>query len=248
MGKNQGFVSVNLSEARDNSTWAVSWLAELTVTPLSSPSFHPLSSVSVCTGTTRTWVKKRDKMKRRWKGEWKRKWREEKRRKRWFFFEKNVSEPSNPPDELTQNVSKKIPFVRIIPPFVCRKVQNVTVFFFFFSFFYMIRIRFFGPGELIQNGFRAAQYSTQQQWRHGRLQMGGHRLHVGGCADETDEPRKTCGSYRHEYLELKTANREYSEEARQTATKNRKQGSTKGEEGTAGVATLERNTRRSIGK
>ena len=31
MGKNQGFLSVNLSEARDNSTWAVSWLAELTV-------------------------------------------------------------------------------------------------------------------------------------------------------------------------------------------------------------------------
>ena len=33
MGKNQGFLSVNLSKARDNSTWAVSWLAELTVTP-----------------------------------------------------------------------------------------------------------------------------------------------------------------------------------------------------------------------
>ena len=45
MGKNQGFVSVNLSEARDNSTWAVSWLAELTVTPLPSPSFLPLSPV-----------------------------------------------------------------------------------------------------------------------------------------------------------------------------------------------------------
>ena len=45
--------------------------------------------------------------------------------------------------------------------------------------------------------------------------MGGHGLHVGGCADEADEPRKTCGSYPHEYLELRTANREYSEEARQ---------------------------------
>ena len=41
---------MNLSEARDNSTWAVSWLAELTVTPLPSPSFPPLSPV--CTGTT----------------------------------------------------------------------------------------------------------------------------------------------------------------------------------------------------
>ena len=47
MGKNQGFLSVNLSEARDNSTWVVSWLAELTVTPLPSPSFPPLSRVSV---------------------------------------------------------------------------------------------------------------------------------------------------------------------------------------------------------
>ena len=44
MGKNQGFLSVNLSKARDNSPWAVSRLAELTVTPLSSPSF-PLSPV-----------------------------------------------------------------------------------------------------------------------------------------------------------------------------------------------------------
>ena len=47
MGKNQGFLSVNLSEARDNSTWAVSWLAELTVTTLSSPFFPPLLCVSV---------------------------------------------------------------------------------------------------------------------------------------------------------------------------------------------------------
>ena len=46
----------------------------------------------------------------------------------------------------------------------------------------------------------------------------------------------------------KTANRENGEEARQTATKNRKQRSTKGEEGAAGAATIERNTRRGIGK
>ena len=45
MGKNQGFVSVNLSEARDNSTWAVSWLAELTVTPSRLPPFSPLTPV-----------------------------------------------------------------------------------------------------------------------------------------------------------------------------------------------------------
>ena len=65
MGKNQGFLSVNLSKARDNSTWAVSWLAELTVTSLPAPSFPPsppcvrlknlcvwIQNVPVCTGTT----------------------------------------------------------------------------------------------------------------------------------------------------------------------------------------------------
>ena len=74
-----------------------------------------------------------------------------------FFFEKNVSEPSNPPDELTQNVSKKkSPSDELFLHFSA-KVQNLTV----FSFIYMIRIRFFGPGELIQNGFRAAQYQDR---------------------------------------------------------------------------------------
>ena len=68
---------------------------------------------------------------------------------RCIFFKKNVSGPSNPPDELAQNVSKKIPFGRIIPPFFSAKVQNLAV----FSFIYMIRIRFFGPGELIQRTF-----------------------------------------------------------------------------------------------
>ena len=46
MGKIQGFLSVNLSKARDNSTWAVSWLAELTVTSLTPP-FPPSPRVSV---------------------------------------------------------------------------------------------------------------------------------------------------------------------------------------------------------
>ena len=36
------------------------------------------------------------------------------------------------------------------------KVQNLTV----FSIIFMIRIRFFGPGELIQDEFRAARYLT----------------------------------------------------------------------------------------
>ena len=39
--------------------------------------------------------------------------------------------------------------------FFSSKVQNLPV----FSIIYMIRIRFFGPGELIQKGFRAAEYT-----------------------------------------------------------------------------------------
>ena len=70
------------------------------------------------------------------------------------FFEKNVSELSNPPDELAQNVSKKNPFRTNYSSIFPSKVQNLTV----FSIIYTIRIRFFGPGELIQNGFSAAQH------------------------------------------------------------------------------------------
>ena len=39
------------------------------------------------------------------------------------FFFKNVSEPPNPPEELAQNVSKKIPVGRIIPPLFLRKCR-----------------------------------------------------------------------------------------------------------------------------
>ena len=69
--------------------------------------------------------------------------------------------------------------------------------------------------------------------------MGGHGLHVSGCADEADEPREACGSCRHEYLELRKANREYSEEVRQAATESRRQKSTEGEERAAGATTVE---------
>ena len=55
---------------------------------------------------------------------------------------KNVSGPSNPPDELAQNVSKKSPSDELFLLF-SSKVQNRTV----FSIIYMIRIRFFGPGN-----------------------------------------------------------------------------------------------------
>ena len=53
---------------------------------------------------------------------------------------KNVWEFPYSLDELAQNVSKKIPFGRIIPLFFS-KVQSFTV----FSVLYMIRIRLFGP-------------------------------------------------------------------------------------------------------
>ena len=83
--------------------------------------------------------------------EMKEKRRDKMKKKRWFFLEKNVSGPSNPPDELAQNVSKKNPFQTNYSSIFSAKVQNLAV----FSFIYMIRIRFFGPQELIQNGFRA---------------------------------------------------------------------------------------------
>ena len=66
---------------------------------------------------------------RREKREERREKREERKRiekmKEKNNFPKNVSRPSNPPDELAQNVSKKkkIPVGRIIPPFFVRKFR-----------------------------------------------------------------------------------------------------------------------------
>ena len=68
------------------------------------------------------------------------------------FFQKMFEDPQYQPDELAHNVSKKIPFGRKFPPFFCKSSESDV-----FSIIYMIRIRFFGPRELIQNGFRAAQ-------------------------------------------------------------------------------------------
>ena len=58
-----------------------------------------------------------------------------------FLIVKNVSEPSNPPGELAQNVSKKSPLDELFLHF-SSKVQNLTV----FSIIYMIRIRIFRAG------------------------------------------------------------------------------------------------------
>ena len=91
-------------------------------------------------------------MKGRMKEKMKRREKKEK-----MIFSKKVSRPSNPPDELTQNVSKKkSPSDELFLHFFCKSSESDR----FFSFIYMIRIRFFGPGDLIQNGFRAAQYPT----------------------------------------------------------------------------------------
>ena len=119
--------------------------------------------------------KRHVKMKEKVKGEEKRKSREEKREEKKSEEErqdaeqrqdqeemtekmkrhsqKKVSRPSNPPDDLVQNVSEKNPSRTNYSSIFSAKVQNLTV----FSLIYMIRIRFFGPRELIQNGFRAAQ-------------------------------------------------------------------------------------------
>ena len=66
---------------------------------------------------------RRDKMKREMEEKRRDTMKEKMKRDRGDFFPKNVSRPSNPPDELAQNVSKKIPFRRIIPPFFLQKCR-----------------------------------------------------------------------------------------------------------------------------
>ena len=78
--------------------------------------------------------KEKEKRKRKRKAE-----ENQKREKMFFLGGKNVSKPSNPPDELAQNVSEKIHSDELFLLF-SSKVQNLTV----FSIIYMIRIRFFG--------------------------------------------------------------------------------------------------------
>ena len=73
---------------------------------------------------------------------------------------KNVSRPSNPSDELAQHVSKKKKNRRTnYSSSFSSKFQSLTV----FSIIYMIRIRFFGPEELIQNGFSSAQKKMRDE-------------------------------------------------------------------------------------
>ena len=52
----------------------------------------------------------------------------EREMKRCEFLQKNVSRPSNPPDELAQHVSKKNPFRTNYSSIFSSKVQNLAVF------------------------------------------------------------------------------------------------------------------------
>ena len=105
--------------------------------------------------------------------------------KTFFFFLKNVSGPSNLP-ELAQHVSKTNSLS-----------DKIFLLFFFessesdrFSIIYMVRIRFFGPGELIQKTFRAAQYTDHSlefgeagenlEWNHSTSTL--HRPEINGIA------------------------------------------------------------------
>ena len=62
------------------------------------------------------------------KGKMKEKMKRDEDERKENFFVKNVSEPSNPPDELAQNVSKKDPFRTNYSSIFSSKVQNLTVF------------------------------------------------------------------------------------------------------------------------
>ena len=87
-------------------------------------------------------VKRGEKIKGSRENEGRSRWKEMKEN---ISFLKNVWQPPNLPDELAQNVSKEMLGGRIIP--LSSKVQNLIVFW----TIYMIRIRFFGPGEFSES-------------------------------------------------------------------------------------------------
>ena len=151
------------------------------------------------------------------------------------MFSKNVWGPTKPPDELAQNVSKKNSFRTNYSSF-SSKVQNLTV----FSIIYMIRIRFFGPRELIQNGFRVAQYA----WKHrmsSTKRFAEHQDYHGLFSDRTHNVvnkistakmlEQHCGlpnpwhtnhfqQWNSRMQHLRTRSRSWSRSSRSTSTKN----------------------------
>ena len=75
------------------------------------------------------------------------------------FVPKKVSRPSNPPDELAQNVSKKKNLSDSC--IFSSKVQNLSV---FFNHLHDSNSIFLGRRELIQRTFHAARCSKDAQW------------------------------------------------------------------------------------
>ena len=94
--------------------------------------------------------KKREKMKGKVKEKMK---RDRDEGKDCFFFSKKFQDPPtrqmNQPKCFEKKNPRRTNYSSIFSP----KIQNLAV----FSIIYMIRIRFFGSGELIQNGFRRAR-------------------------------------------------------------------------------------------
>ena len=68
--------------------------------------------------------KKREEMKEDQEKMKRERERERDERRCIFSKKKNVSGPSNPPDELAQNVSKKNPRRTIFPPFFCKSAES----------------------------------------------------------------------------------------------------------------------------
>ena len=88
-----------------------------------------VNSVSVCEEKKKREderEKKRKEEKRREK--MKRKMKRDRCENSFFFQNKNVSRPSNPPDELAQNVSNTNPFRTNYSSIFPSKVQNLAVF------------------------------------------------------------------------------------------------------------------------
>ena len=73
-------------------------------------------------------------------------------------FLQNVSEPSNPPDELAQHVSKQNHRRTNLSSIFCKSSESGRI-----SIIYVIPIRFYGPRELNQKGVRRARYEENSR-------------------------------------------------------------------------------------
>ena len=97
--------------------------------------------------------KRREKMKGRMKEKMKRGMKRGD-----FFFKKNVSRPSNPPDEIAQNVLKKNPFQTNCSSFFCKSAESGR----FFIYLHDSNSFFSGRGNLIRMG----SSTSSQGWQH----------------------------------------------------------------------------------